>query len=124
MRCTAVYGTITRNLSITDLTLSMHDPDSHPTLTKANKELAEQVTALKEKLDCSESECAKSRDSDGVNIRVQLEEDPDPDPDLEPDPDPHPYPHPYSYAYPYPDNTATSKGTSPECRATCAEQRG
>jgi hypothetical protein len=55
----------------------MHDPESHPTLTKATRELSEQVTALKEKLDLSESKCAKSRDSDEVNRR--LEEDPDPD---------------------------------------------
>ena len=42
----------------------MHDPDSHPTLTKANISLAEQVTTLTDKLNFSESECAASRRRD------------------------------------------------------------
>ena len=45
----------------------MHDPDSDPTLTKANRKLVDQVSTLTKKLDVSESECVKSRD--GENIR-------------------------------------------------------
>ena len=45
----------------------MHDPESHPTLTKANRKLVGHVSTLTKKLDVSESECVKSRD--GENIR-------------------------------------------------------
>jgi hypothetical protein len=77
--------TITLTLTLTLHATCMHDPESHPTLTKANRELAEQVTALTEKLNLIEAECAKDPDPDhnwmkAITITIANNSNPNLDP--------------------------------------------